>query len=284
MRNIEYDLIVQTVEKMCLDANYFLPEDTISALKNSIDLEESLSAKSILEKCIKNAEIASNEKFAICQDTGLAVFFIKLGIDVKIINGRTSLIYDAVNDGVASGYEKGYLRKSVLSDPLFDRKNTGNNLPAIIHLELIPAETVEITVAPKGGGAENMSRIAMLAPSDGKEGVINFISETIEKAGGNPCPPVVLGVGIGGNFEICATLAKKALLWPVGKNNPDARYDDLEKSIFEKINRSGIGPQGFGGNVTCLGVHIEWLPCHLASLPVAVNINCHAHRHVSVVI
>ncbi|MBN1500237.1 MAG: fumarate hydratase [Spirochaetes bacterium] len=284
MRNVEYNLIVNTVEKMCMDANYFLPEDTFNAIRNSYEIEESETARSILEKCIENAEIAANENMAICQDTGLAVFFIKLGVDVRIVNGRTGLIYDAVNDGVASGYEKGFLRKSVLSDPLYDRKNTGNNLPAVIHMELTDGEAIEIIIAPKGGGAENMSRLAMLAPSDGEKGIIDFVVETVRKAGGNPCPPVVLGVGIGGNFENSALLAKKALLWPAGERNSDERYDRLEKLILDKVNNTGIGPQGLGGRVTCLSVHIEWQPCHLASLPVAVNINCHAHRHVKVVI
>ena len=281
MRTIEYKAIVETVKKMCMDANYDLPEDVMDAFRASAENEASPLGKSILEQCIKNAEIAQGERVPICQDTGLAVFFIKLGADVRIEGG---ILPDAINEGVKAGYEDGYLRKSSLSDPLFDRKNTTDNTPAIVHIEIVEGEKLDITLAPKGGGAENMSRLAMLPPSAGEKGIVDFVVKTVVEAGGNPCPPTVIGVGIGGTFEKVAFLAKKALLHPLNEPNKDPRYNELEKMILKHINDSGIGPQGLGGTTTSFAVHIEWAPCHLASLPVAVNVNCHAHRHTHVVI
>lgn len=281
MRKINYDNIVEAVSKMCIEASCILPEDTMKLFKAYVETEKSPSGKSILEKCIQNAEIAAKGMRPICQDTGIAVFFIEMGLDLKIINGRSSLLEDAVNDGVRKGYSEGYLRKSVLSDPLFDRANTGDNTPAVIHLKLVEGDSLKITLAPKGGGAENMSRIKMLPPSAGKKGVVDFAVETVVGAGGNPCPPTVIGIGIGGTFEKCAYLAKKALMRNAGELNADERYAELEKEILKKINCSGVGPQGLGGSTTSFAVHVEYAPCHLASLPVAVNVNCHAHRHLT---
>jgi fumarate hydratase subunit alpha len=279
MRIIPYNRIVDTVKEMCIKANYNLPSDVKKALQQAIKNENSPLAISILGKCVENADIAKREAMPICQDTGLAVFFVKYGIDVQI-EGKSKIIYDAINEGISKGYTEGYLRASSLSDPLFDRKNSGDNTPAVIHLELVPGDTIDITLAPKGGGAENMSTLKMLPPSAGTEGVINFVLDTVINAGGNPCPPSIIGIGIGGTFEKVAFLAKKALLWPLGATNQDPRYAALEKELLKKINSTGIGPQGLGGHTTCLSLHIEHAPCHLASLPVACNINCHVHRHM----
>ncbi len=276
MRIIEYEKIVDTVKEMCLEANYDLPADAVDGFKQARDKESSLLGKSILEQCLKNAQIARDERVPICQDTGLAVFFINIGQNARVDGG---LLKDAIDEGVRQGYKDGYLRKSSLDDPLFSRENTGDNTPAIIHLDIVAGDKLEITLAPKGGGAENMSRLAMLPPSAGEQGVIDFVVDTIVRAGGNPCPPTVVGVGIGGTFEKVAYLAKKALLWPLNAPNQDERYQQLEQRILHRINNSGIGPQGLGGNVTSFAIHIEHHPCHLASLPVAVNVNCHAHRH-----
>lgn len=277
MRPVEYIKIVDTVKEMCLEANYDLPQEVLDHLKKAMVEEESSLGKSILAQCLENAETAKNERMPICQDTGLAVFFVNIGENVKVEGG---LLKDAVNEGVRQGYKEGYLRKSSLDDPLFSRKNTGDNTPAIIHLDIVSGDKLDMTLAPKGGGAENMSRLAMLPPSAGEKGVEDFVVDTIIEAGGNPCPPTVVGVGIGGTFEKVALLAKKALLWPLNYPNPDERYNRLEQKILGRINNSGVGPQGLGGKITSFSVHIEHHPCHLASLPVAVNINCHAHRHV----
>jgi fumarate hydratase subunit alpha len=277
VKTLHFDIIKNTVKEMCVEANYNLPKDVFGAFRKAVAVESSPLGKSILEKCIANAEIARNEKVPICQDTGLAVFFIKLGADLKIEGG---ILPDAINEGVKAGYIEGYLRKSTLADPLYDRTNTGDNTPAIIHLEIVSGDNLDITFAAKGGGAENMSKLAMLPPSAGEKGIIDFVVNSVIEAGGNPCPPTVIGVGIGGTFEKVAYLAKKALLWPLDKPNIDPKYNDLEKKILDQINASGIGPQGLGGNTTSFSVHIETHACHLASLPVAVNINCHAHRHL----
>ncbi len=281
MRTVAFKTIVDAVRDMCMTSNYDLPQDVMDSFSRFSKTEESPLGKSILEQCVQNAEIAKNERVPICQDTGLAVFFVKLGADVKIDGG---LLSEAIHQGVKAGYTEGYLRKSSLRDPLYDRTNTGDNTPAIIHLEIVEGDQIDLTIAPKGGGAENMSRLAMLTPSSGEKGVIDFVVDTVVKAGGNPCPPTVIGVGIGGTFEKVAYLAKKALLRPLGTPNANKKYDELEKEILKRINNSGIGPQGLGGRTTSFAVHIETHPCHLASLPVAVNINCHAHRHVHKVI
>ena len=278
MKVIEFDTIVNEVKNLCMKANYELPDDVKKAFEEAIKNEESPLGKSILQQCVKNAGIAENEKVAICQDTGFSVFFVKYG-DIGINGGN---IYDAINEGVRQGYQEGYLRKSILKDPLLERVNTKDNTPAIVHLELVEDEMLDITLAPKGGGSENMSKIAMMKPSDGVEGVVKFVVESVAGAKGNPCPPTVVGVGIGGTFEKVAFLAKKALLRPIGEHNPDPKYAELEKRMLTEINNSGVGPQGLGGRTTSFWVNIETFPCHIASMPVAVNLNCHASRHAHV--
>lgn len=279
MKTIRFETIVEKVSDACKQAAVVLPHDTFAAFENAKKNERSDLAISILLRCMENAEIAKEKNIPICQDTGLAVFFVSLGVNCRI-EGGSSLITDAINEGVRKGYREGYLRASVLSDPLFDRKNTLDNTPAIIHIDLVAGDLCRICFAPKGGGAENMSAISMMPPSAGEDGIIRFIVDTVVRAGGNPCPPVVLGIGIGGNFERCAVLAKRALFRTLGEPNKDERYALLEKKILERVNASGVGPQGLGGKVTAFAAHIEYEPCHLASLPVALNMNCHAHRHV----
>lgn len=279
MREIRAELIRDAVRRMCIEANCHLSDDIRKSIKNSYDKETWAQAKEILGHIIDNFEIADSQNQPVCQDTGMACVFVKIGQDVHIDGDVT----DAINEGVRLGYEEGYLRKSVVRDPL-DRVNTGDNTPAMIYYELVPGDKVEITVAPKGFGSENMSRIAMLRPSDGLEGVKEFIISTVEAAGPNPCPPIVVGVGIGGTFDKAAYLAKKALIRPVDVPNEDEFYAGLERELLEEINKLGIGPQGFGGRTTALAVNIEKYPTHIAGLPVAVNINCHVTRHCTEVI
>lgn len=281
MRYIKFEDIENAVRDLCLSAAYDLPDDVLNALQNSRSTETSDRGKMFLDQCIENAAIATTERLPICQDTGSAVYFVELGRDAQICGGT---LYDAINSGTARGYQDGYLRKSIVNDPLFNRVNTGNNTPAVIHLELVLGDCLKITLAPKGGGSENMSRIKMLTPQAGIPGVIDFVVNAVTEAGGNPCPPVIVGIGIGGTFEKVAYLAKKALLRKVGAPNPNPDYATLEEEILKKINSSQVGPQGLGGNSTALAVHIEYFPCHIASLPVAVNLNCHAARHASVTI
>ena len=281
MRRIKYSEIIEKVAGICIKAACDLPDDVMESLRQGRDSEKSELGSAILADCLKNAKIATDNQTPICQDTGFAVYFVELGDDVEIDGGN---IYDAITEGTAQGYEKGYLRKSIVVDPIFNRKNTGDNTPPVIHLLQVPGDKISITIAPKGGGSENMSAIAMLKPSQGREGVVDFVVDTVVKASGNPCPPVVVGVGVGGTFEKAAFLAKQSLLREIGSKNKNADYADLEAEILEKINKSGVGPQGLGGTVTALAVHVEYFPCHIASLPVAVNLNCHAARHVSVVI
>jgi fumarate hydratase subunit alpha len=255
--------------------------DVLDELKRALEAEESPVGKSILEQIIKNDEIAKKEQIAMCQDTGLAVVFIELGQDIRIIGGD---LQEAVDRGVRLAYQEGYLRKSVVSDPLFERKNTGDNTPAVVYMDLVPGDCIKIIAAPKGAGSENMSAVKMLKPADGVEGVKKFVVDTVKKAGPNPCPPTIIGVGIGGTMERAALLSKKALLRPLDQQNSDERYAKLEKEILEEINKSGIGPGGLGGRITSLAVHIEHFPTHIACLPVAVNICCHACRHAEAVI
>jgi len=280
MREIEASRITEVVAQLCMDANFELGEDVIRALERALSEEESPSGIEVLKSLLENAEIASEERIPICQDTGFAVVFVELGRDVRIVGGD---LYDAINEGVRRGYSEGYLRKSIVRDPL-RRENTGDNTPAIVYLDLVPGDRLKITVVPKGGGSENMSGIKMLAPAAGAEGVKEFVVERVSLSGANPCPPIIVGVGIGGTFDKCAQLAKRALLRPVGTPNPDPFYADMESDILRRINDLGIGPQGLGGRITALAVHIEAYPCHIASLPVAVNIQCHASRHKSRVI
>jgi len=276
MRNIPFDEVVNEVAAICLKAAYDLPVDVLNRIKECLASEDSERAKEFLRQYLANADIASKERVPLCQDTGFAVYFIEMGKDINIEGGS---IYDAIEAGTAKGYKEGYLRKSIVSDPLFGRKNTGDNTPAIVHLSLVEGSNLKVILAPKGGGSENMSQLKMLKPSDGREGVINTVFDAVVNAGGNPCPPTIVGVGVGGTFEKAAFLAKKALLREVGSVNENKNYAELEKEILEKINNSNVGPQGLGGKTTALAVHIEYFPCHIASLPVAINLNCHAARH-----
>lgn len=279
VREINSALITEAVKKLCIEANCHLSCDIKDCIKASYEKEDWPQAKEILERIIENYEISDRRNQPVCQDTGVACVFLNIGQDVHIVGN----VSDAVNEGVRLGYSEGYLRKSVVRDPL-NRVNTGDNTPAMIYYDIVPGDKIEITVAPKGFGSENMSKIAMLRPSDGIEGVVDFVCKTVENAGPNPCPPIVVGVGIGGTFDKAAYLAKKALLRPVDVSNDDPFYADLESRLLEKINSLGIGPQGFGGRTTALAVNIERFPTHIAGLPVAVNINCHVTRHKTEVI
>lgn len=278
MREIHVDKIIGSVTEMVQTANFDLGEDVENAFKKALLTEESQTGKDVLNQLLENVNIARNERVPICQDTGFAVFIVELGQDVHIVGGNLN---DAINEGVRRGYKEGYLRKSIVSHPL-ERKNTGDNTPAIIHLELVEGDQLRIHMAAKGGGSENMSFVKMMKPSDGVEGVKDFVLECVKTAGPNPCPPIVVGVGIGGTFEKAAFLAKKSLFREVGKRSELADIAQLEEELLEKINKLGIGPQGLGGRTTALDIHIEIYPAHIASLPVAVNINCHAGRHKEV--
>ncbi|MEO0077129.1 MAG: fumarate hydratase [candidate division WOR-3 bacterium] len=280
MKEVNYQDIVDTVAKLCIDANCLIGEDIINAFKNGLKIEESPTGRDILQQLIDNAEIAKKEMIPACQDTGTAVVFVKIGSSVKVVGGE---LFDAINAGVAKGYKEGYLRKSIVADPL-RRKNTGDNTPAVIHAEIVAGDKLEITVAPKGGGSENMSEVKMLTPAAGWEGIKQFVVDRVLRSKANPCPPILVGVGIGGNFEKVAYLAKKALLREIGSTHPDPFYAEKEKELLAEINKTGIGPQGFGGRVTALAVFIETYPCHIASMPVAVNINCHAARHKTAIL
>ena len=280
MRIINSNDIAEVVKGMCIKANCHINKDIKSALSNSVKTEKSDISKGVIENLLKNAEIADSKEVPICQDTGMACVFLEIGQDVHIVGGDLS---DAVNEGVRRGYDKGYLRKSVVKDPV-RRGNTGDNTPAMIYTEIVPGEQIKITVGPKGFGSENMSAIRMFKPSHGLQGIKDFIIETVETAGPNPCPPMVVGVGIGGTFDKAALLAKKALMRPLDSSNPDPFYAELEDEMLEKINELGIGPQGFGGKTTAIGLNIETMPTHIAGMPCAVNINCHVTRHKTEVI
>lgn len=280
MRTISSDDITKEVKRLCIEANLHLGEDVLTCIESNLPKEENPVGKDILNILIENANIAKERAIPICQDTGMAVFFVQLGQEV-IIEGKT--IEEAINDGVRKGYEEGYLRKSVVQP--ISRENTKDNTPAIIHYEMVKGDKLVIEFAPKGFGSENMSKLKMLKPSDGVDGIKKFIIETVKEAGPNPCPPIVVGVGIGGTVDKCAQIAKKALLRDVGKYNyKDSYIADLEIELLKEINSLGIGPQGLGGNTTALAVNIETFPTHIAGLPVVVNINCHASRHKKVVI
>ncbi len=277
MRTIQGETIIEAVKSMCIESNRHLPEDVKMALIQGVKNEDSQGAKEVLEVIIENAELASDKEVAMCQDTGMTVVFVELGQDVMIAGGSLT---DLINEGVRQGYVAGHLRKSVVQDPIL-RNNTADNTPAVVHYELVEGTGLKITVAPKGFGSENMSRIYMLKPSEGITGIENAVLETIREAGPNPCPPIVVGVGIGGTFEKAAWLAKKALIRRMDIPNSKPQYAQLEQILLEKTNAMGIGPQGFGGKTTALGINIESYPTHIAGLPVAVNIGCHASRHVS---
>ncbi len=275
MKELKTSLITETVARLSIEANRFLGEDVVGALEEGLKNEASPSGRDILGQLLENARLAAAEGLPMCQDTGLTIVFLDVGQEVHVQGD----LEEAVQEGVRTGYDKGYLRKSVVASPVAPRTNTGDNTPAIIHARIVPGDTLKITVAPKGGGSENMSALAMLKPAQGWEGAKDFVLETVRRAGPNPCPPIIVGVGLGGNFEYSALLAKRALLRTLGRRHPDQATAAREEELLEAINRLGIGPGGFGGKVTALGVAIETHPCHIASLPVAVNINCHAHRH-----
>lgn len=276
MRVVKSELITETVRQLCIDANILLPEDVKCAIAQARKEETYLPAQNTLDLLVDNYELAAREQVAICQDTGLACVFVEIGQDVYVEGS----LEDAINEGVRQGYKDGYLRKSVVADPL-RRVNTNDNTPAMIYYEIKKGDGLKITVAPKGAGSENMSAVKMLVPADGIEGVKKFVIDTVRNAGPNPCPPIIVGVGIGGTFDKAAMLAKKALLREVTEPNPDPFYQELEEELLDRINRLGIGPQGFGGRTTALGVNVLRMPTHIASLPVAVNINCHVTRHKS---
>lgn len=280
MREIDVKNIENKIAELCIEANHYLGEDVKTCIEKMSDNESWSVAKDVLARIEDNIGIAEEGVFPLCQDTGMACIFLEIGQDVHLTGG---LLEDAVNEGVRRGYTEGYLRKSVVADPL-RRVNTGDNTPAHIHTEIVAGDKVKITVAPKGFGSENMSRIQMLPPSAGEKGVKDFVVETVELAGANPCPPIVVGVGIGGTFDKAALMAKKALLIPADKDNDDPYYADMEKELLERINELGIGPQGFGGRTTALAVNIIAAPTHIAGLPAAVNINCHVSRHKEAVI
>lgn len=278
MRTIEAAAITEAVARLSINANYYLSEDVFEALKGSINKEESPLGKEVLEQIVENACIAKNEDRAICQDTGMAIVFMEIGQDVHIVGGS---LEDAVNAGVAKGYVEGYLRKSVVAEPLFSRKNTGNNAPAVLYTSVVPGDKVKIKLAPKGAGSENKSDIKMLVPADGVEGVKKAVLDIILHAGENPCPPIVVGIGIGGTMDKAAVLSKKALLRPITERNQHPEYAKLEEELLTLINKTGIGPQ-LGGIITALAVNIEWYPTHIASMPLAVTISCHATRHAEI--
>lgn len=279
MRDIDCKDITENVKKLCIDANYNLPDDVEKEICSCIESETYSLAKDTLQNIKDNFEISKEGIYPICQDTGIACVFVEIGQDVHIVNGN---ITDAINEGIRKGYEEGYLRKSVVDDAVFDRKNTQDNTPGIINFEIVSGDKLKITVAPKGFGSENMSRIKMLKPSDGIEGIRSFVLETVELAGPNACPPLVIGVGIGGNFDRVALLSKKAMLRKIGTKNKDERYAKLEEELLNEINKLGIGPAGYGGRTTALSLNIENYPTHIAGMPVAVSICCHVARHKEV--
>ncbi len=281
MREIHIDKIIEAVKKLSMDANFYIGEDVVEKIKEFKAKEESPTAKEILDIILKNQELAAKERMPMCQDTGVAVVFIELGQDVHIVGGD---FYEAINEGVRRGYKEGFLRKSMVYDPVIDRINTKDNTPAIIYTDIVPGDKLKITVAPKGGGSENMSEVKMMKAADGIEGVMDFVVDRVRRSGGNPCPPIIVGVGLGGNFEQSALLAKKSLLRDIRQKNPDSKWAKIEDELLNRINKLGIGPQGLGGNTTALAVTILSKPCHIASMPVAVNIQCHAARHKSIVL
>ncbi|MEN6387089.1 MAG: fumarate hydratase [Phycisphaerales bacterium] len=281
MRTVSFEKIVSEVEKLCFNCSMVLPSDVLNALISAEKKESNARAKKILGQLIENANIAARQSIPICQDTGLAVVFLELGSGVKIEPGNKTII-DAINQGIENGYQKEYLRKSVVAEPLNNRKNTGTNTPAIIHTEIVPGDKIKITLMSKGGGCENKSQFKMFLPTDNAEKISDWVVNVVAQAGADACPPFVVGVGLGGNFEQSALLSKKALIRKIDSTNKDPFYAEMEKQILKNINALGIGPAGFGGDTTALAVLIETAPCHIASLPAAVNIECHAHRHASI--
>lgn len=281
MREVNVSEITDVIETLCIESNYNLPNDVKEALESALKTEESPLGRETLGDILKNQEIARTKRVPICQDTGLAVLFLELGQDVRLIGGDLNT---AIDEGVRRGYEKGYLRKSTVDDPFMERKNLGDNTPAIVHTKIVPGDKIKMILAPKGAGSENMSALAMLKPSDGVEGIRKFVLDTVEKAGSNPCPPIIVGIGIGGTIEKTTLIAKQSLLRTLGEFNPNPKIAELEKQLLEEINNLGIGPQGFGGRTTALAVHIDTFPAHIASMPVAINIQCNAARHLEATI
>jgi fumarate hydratase subunit alpha len=276
MRDIEAQEITKTVSRLFQEANFVLPDDVLACLRQVRETEESPVGREVMDRILENADISTKERIPLCQDTGTAVVFLELGQDAHIVGGD---LYTAVNEGVRQGYDEGYLRKSIVRQPYSGRVNTKDNTPAVIHTDIVAGDRLKIIVMPKGGGAENMARLAMLPPARGRQGVIDFVVNAVDEAGSNPCPPVIVGVGIGGTAEKAVLLAKRALLRKVGELNPEAEVAELEKEIYQQINNLGIGPMGYGGRITALAVHAEVFPAHIASLPVAVNLQCHSARH-----
>lgn len=281
MREIKAKDITETVARLSKEANYYLGEDVVAALKKAREQEESPAGRQILDQLLENAKIAAKEQMPLCQDCGLAVVFVEMGQDAHIAGGE---LVQAINEGVRKGYAEGYLRKSAVKQPFSARINTKDNTPAIIHTEIVPGDKLRIIVAPKGGGSENMSRFTVLKPAQGRQGVVDFVVNAVDEAGSNPCPPTIIGVGIGGTAEKAMILAKKALLREVGKPSSDPEVAELEKELLQRINSTGVGPGGVGGRITSLAVHVETFPAHIASLPVAVNIQCHSARHKEAVL
>lgn len=281
MKEIKAKDVTSTVARLCTEANFFLGDDVLAALRKAREEEESPVARQILDQILENAAIAAKDEMPLCQDCGLAIVFIELGQEVRISDGD---LYQAVDEGVRQGYAEGYLRKSAVRQPFSARVNTKDNTPAIIHTEVVPSDQLKITVAPKGGGSENMSRFTVLKPAQGRQGVVDFVVSAVEEAGSNPCPPTIVGVGIGGSAEKAMILAKKALLRTVGEPSPDPEVAELEKELLQRINATGVGAGGVGGRITSLAVHVETFPAHIASLPVAVNLQCHSARHKEAVL
>lgn len=281
MRTIEADRITEAVSDLFKQANYQLGEDVIAALEKARQDEESPLGREVIDNILENATVAANEHLPLCQDCGTAVVFLELGQDVRIIGGD---LYTAVNEGVRQAYDEGYLRKSMVDCPFSARENTGDNTPAVIHTDIVPGDKLKIAVLPKGGGAENMAKLGMLLPSAGRQGIIDFVVGAVDEAGSKSCPPVIIGVGIGGTSEKTLTLAKLALFRKVGESSPDAEVADLEKEILHKVNSLGVGPMGYGGRITALAVHVETFPAHITALPVAVNFQCHSARHREIVL
>ena len=279
LKEIKTSAITQAVAKLCQEANFTLGEDVLSSLKQALQTEQSPLGREFLNQIIENTRIAKAEKLPLCQDCGTAVVFLEIGQDVHITGGDLEV---AVEEGVRRGYYQGHLRKGIVSQPFSERVNTRDNTPAVIHAEIVPGDRLKITVLPKGGGAENVSRLAMLLPNEGKQGIIELVTKTVEEAGGDSCPPLIIGLGIGGTAEKAMLMAKKALLRKVGEPNPDPEVARLEKEVLIRVNRLGVGPMGFGGSTTALAVHAEVSPTHITSLPVAVNLQCHSARHKEV--
>lgn len=281
VRELDVAEVTAAVRELCMTANYDLPADVYAALQAGTQSEASPAGRAVFAQLVENADIARADRVPICQDTGFAVIFVELGQDVHLVGGA---LQDAVNEGVRRGYADGYLRKSIAAEPAHARRNTTDNTPCVLHTTVVPGDRVEIVLMAKGGGAENMSSLAMLKPAQGWPGVAQAVVDTVSRAGSNPCPPIVLGVGLGGTIDMVTLLAKRALLRDIGSVHPDARVAAMEAELLDRVNALGIGPQGLGGTQTCLAVFIEEMPCHIASLPVAVNVQCHAQRHERVVL